>query len=303
MIGSLQRQRPQKDLSLFDYVDIYLSEMVSDTNYQKGKKLTREQYREECINLLTYPHYWILTDVELEKRWSVDHSTINRWRKSARKRLRNDNGQISAARKAKMKELIENRERLLEDRDKNGKRQIRRLHGQEPPIDSMPTDESEGLVPLDKVWSHEDDFTMWLEENIDVLNDVIGLSLSVVGRKQAAGDFIVDLIAKDESRNRVVIENQLKQSDHDHLGKLITYLTVVDAKTAIWIVAKARDEHKRAICWLNESRSASFYLIELEAVQIGDASPVPRLKKILDPSGEGWKADEKEKLCQLEMPL
>ena len=80
-------------------------------------------------------------------------------------------------------------------------------------------------VALREVWPHEAlDFTPWLEENIDELNNVIDLSLSVVEREQSAGDFSVDLVAEDESGNPVIIENQLERSNHDHLGKLITYL-------------------------------------------------------------------------------
>ena len=115
-------------------------------------------------------------------------------------------------------------------------------------------------VDLREVWPHEaQDFTPWLEENIDVLNNAIDLSLSIIEREQAAGDFSVDLVAEDESGNSVIIENQLERSNHDHLGKLITYLTAIDAKAAIWIVKEARPEHISAISWLNESSSASFY--------------------------------------------
>ena len=86
-------------------------------------------------------------------------------------------------------------------------------------------------VSLREVWPHEAlDFTPWLEENIDVLNNAIDLSLSIVEREQAAGDFSVDLVAEDESGDPVIIENQLERSNHDHLGKLITYLTQIGAK-------------------------------------------------------------------------
>ena len=136
-------------------------------------------------------------------------------------------------------------------------------------------------VGLREVWDHEArDFTPWLEENIDVLNDVIGLSLSIVEREQAAGDFSVDLVAEDELENPVIIENQFGQSDHDHLGKLITYLTAIGANAAIWIVEAPRPEHIRAIFRLNESCLASFYLLKLEAVRIGDSSPAPLITLI-----------------------
>ena len=71
------------------------------------------------------------------------------------------------------------------------------------------------------------------------------------------------------------VENQLEKSNHDHLGKIITYLTSIGAKTAIWIVANARPEHVNAINWLNEASSADFYLVKLEAIKIGDSPAAP----------------------------
>ncbi len=151
-------------------------------------------------------------------------------------------------------------------------------------------------VPLKEVWKHEAlEFTKWLEENIDVLNDVLDINLSNVEREQSAGAFSVDLVAEDEDGNLVVIENQLGKSDHDHLGKLITYLTVLEAKTAIWIVMDPRPEHIRAISWLNESSAASFYLLKLEAVRIGDSPPAPLLTLIVGPSEESRKVGTKKK--------
>jgi hypothetical protein len=77
-------------------------------------------------------------------------------------------------------------------------------------------------VPLRDVWKHEaHNLTTWLEENVDVLNDVCGLALVGADREQAAGSFSVDLVAEDESGRTVIVENQLERSNHDHLGKLI----------------------------------------------------------------------------------
>ena len=119
-------------------------------------------------------------------------------------------------------------------------------------------------VGLREVWKHEAlDFTTWLEENIDVVSDIIDIELSNAEREASAGKFSVDLVAEDSSGNLVIIENQLEKSNHDHLGKVITYLTVLEAKIAIWIVSDPRPEHIRAISWLNESSSASFYLLKI----------------------------------------
>ena len=142
-------------------------------------------------------------------------------------------------------------------------------------------------LPLRQVWKHEaQGFTTWLEQNIDVLNNTLDLTLSNAEREQDAGDFSVDVVAEDQSGNTVIIENQLEKSNHDHLGKLVTYTSMLEAKAAIWIVAEPRPEHVRAVSWLNEGTSAAFYLVKVEAVRIGDSAPAPLLTLIVGPSEE-----------------
>lgn len=151
-------------------------------------------------------------------------------------------------------------------------------------------------VPLREVWRHEAlDFTRWLQENIDVLNDFLDRTLAPPEREQAAGSFAVDLLAEDENGDIVVIENQLEKSDHDHLGKLITYLAAFEAKAAIWIVAEARPEHVRAVTWLNQSTAGSFYLFQLEGIRIGNSDPAPLLTRIVGPSAESRAVGQKKK--------
>ena len=142
-------------------------------------------------------------------------------------------------------------------------------------------------VPLRQVWEHEAyDFTQWLQENIDVLNTALELNLVNVDREQASGSFSIDLVAEDEGGGTVIIENQLEKSNHDHLGKLITYLTGMGAKAAIWIVSDPRPEHVAAVAWLNESSSAAFYMVKVEAVRIGDSPAAPLFTLIVGPSEE-----------------
>jgi hypothetical protein len=142
-------------------------------------------------------------------------------------------------------------------------------------------------VPLRQVWPHEAyDFTRWLTENPDVLSEALGITLNNVEYEQAAGNFSVDIRAEDQDGNAVVIENQLEKSNHDHLGKLITYLASFEAKTAVWIVADARPEHTEAINWLNQTGAAAFYLVKVEGVKIGSSEPAPLLTLITGPSQE-----------------
>jgi hypothetical protein len=151
-------------------------------------------------------------------------------------------------------------------------------------------------LPLREVWKHEAlDFTTWLMENIDVLSEALDVSLQDAKKEQAAGDFSVDLVAEDTTGNTVVIENQLEKSNHDHLGKLITYLAALDARIAIWIVSEPRPEHTKAITWLNESQEASFYLIKAEAIRIDNSAPACLFTLITGPSEETREVGEAKK--------
>lgn len=142
-------------------------------------------------------------------------------------------------------------------------------------------------LPLRKIWNHEAlNFTPWLEENIDILGDVIGLKLSVVEREKRTTSFSLDLLAEDSAGNGVVIENQIEKTDHDHLGKVLTYLINLDAKTAIWICSEAHQEHIQVVNWLNEIAPADmfFYLVKVEGIKIGDSLPAPLFSVICAPS-------------------
>ncbi len=142
-------------------------------------------------------------------------------------------------------------------------------------------------VDLREVWEHEAyDFTQWLGDNLDVLSEQLGLELADADTEEPAGDFSVDVVAKDDADRTIVIENQLGRSDHDHLGKLLTYFAMMGAHAAIWIVSEARPEHVSAVSWLNENSDADFYLVQVEAIRIGASPPAPLLRRIVGPSAE-----------------
>lgn len=141
-------------------------------------------------------------------------------------------------------------------------------------------------IEIRMVWNHEaHDFTKWLEENIDVLSDVIGIQMMNVEREKNAGSFSVDLYAEDKSGNSIIIENQLEKSDHDHLGKVMTYLSAFDAKVAIWITPDPRPEHIKVFEWLNTNQTETkFFLLKVEAIKIGDSFPAPLLTAVVQPT-------------------
>ncbi|OPY13846.1 MAG: hypothetical protein A4E69_01464 [Syntrophus sp. PtaB.Bin138] len=104
------------------------------------------------------------------------------------------------------------------------------------------------VVSVRKAFPHEAlHFTKWLEAHIDALSKRLNISLSVEQREQSAGDFSIDLLCEDGDGKPVIIENQLEKTNHDHLGKLLTYLVNRSASTAIWITTEPRQEHQKVI--------------------------------------------------------
>ena len=144
-------------------------------------------------------------------------------------------------------------------------------------------------VPLREIWKHEAyDFTTWLFENCDVLNEQLGLTISPLEMEKSVGSFNVDILAEDSSGRTVIIENQLTRTDHDHLGKLLTYMSNLDAKVAIWVATDPRPEHVAAINFLNENvpQDTQFYLVHLQAFRIGESDPAPLFTIEAGPSEE-----------------
>lgn len=145
-------------------------------------------------------------------------------------------------------------------------------------------------IPLREAWKHEAlNFTNWLAEaeNLQLLGDEIGIGISLIETEASVGRFSVDILAEEENSNRkVVIENQLELTDHDHLGKIITYASGFDAETIIWIVKDVRDEHKQAIDWLNENTNEKvrFFAINIELWKIGDSDFAPKFNIISKPN-------------------
>jgi hypothetical protein len=157
-------------------------------------------------------------------------------------------------------------------------------------------------VGLREIWPNEAvQFTPWLAlpDNISLLGETIGMQLVDVRTEAAVGGFSADIVALNAADNSiVVIENQLEQTDHTHLGQILTYLAGHDAKTVIWIARRIRDEHRAAVEWLNTNTGEAFrfFAIEVELWRIGDSPPAPRFNVVVKPND--WVKAERAQQAQ-----
>jgi hypothetical protein len=145
------------------------------------------------------------------------------------------------------------------------------------------------------------EFTPWLIENMSMLSEKIGIDIINAKKEDEVGDFNVDITAEDENTGeKIIIENQLEATNHDHLGKLITYASGVGANVVIWIAKQFREEHQQALEWLNENNTenVSFFGVKVFALSIDDGLPAVDFEIIVEPNE--WQREIKIKSNELD---
>lgn len=156
-------------------------------------------------------------------------------------------------------------------------------------MSNVSLDRLKRLSPRD-AWSNEaTDFTPWLarDENFEVLAEALHFTdAEVQGTEQSVGTFSADIIAQDRD-GYILIENQLEQTDHTHLGQILTYLAGLDGVLkVVWVSTKVREEHRAAVDWLNAHTpdDFSFFAVELELFQIGTSPLAPHFHVVAKPN-------------------
>ena len=145
-------------------------------------------------------------------------------------------------------------------------------------------------VDIRDIWKNEAiDFTKWLatDENLSMLADEVGIRMHLIKTEAEVGAFSADILAEEENTGRkIVIENQLGQTDHDHFGKLFTYGSGYEAGILIWICKDVREEHRKAIDWLNERTDSTLHIfvLKIEAWKIDGSSPAPKFQIVCSPN-------------------
>lgn len=116
------------------------------------------------------------------------------------------------------------------------------------------------------------------------------MELVLEAAEHPVGGFSLDLSGRDETTGqRVIVENQLAESDHTHLVQILTYAAVTDPTTIVWITTGFRSEHRAALDWLNEraTEETRFFGVEIEVVRIGDSIPAPAFQLVTQPNDWG----------------
>ena len=142
-------------------------------------------------------------------------------------------------------------------------------------------------VAVREIWPDEArELTPFLAKNPDYLSEALGMDLELEGSEVAVGPFAADLLFRERnSGKRVVVENLIGNTDHDHLGKIITYAAGLDARHAVLIAETFRPEHRSALLWLNTNSrdSVGFFGIALRLWRIKDSPPALQLDVVVQP--------------------
>ena len=148
----------------------------------------------------------------------------------------------------------------------------------------------EQVLNLRAIWDVEPRFSDWLasEEGLEVVARDLEVQIENARREVRPGDYPCDIVGNilGDENHVVIIENQFGRTDHDHLGKLMTYAAVNRATTAVWIAEEASDDHRKVIDWLNDNTPPhlNFFLACVRAFRIGDSPVAPQLEVVSRPN-------------------
>ena len=123
----------------------------------------------------------------------------------------------------------------------------------------------------DELW-RSSDFATWLAANLGEVGSLIGVRLTPAPAGAASPGTVV---ATDPDGGQVRVVVELGSSTDETFGLLMRQLVASGAKTAIWVCARAQDEHLTSVTWLNREITGRLHVVVVDAVRIDDSVPAP----------------------------
>ena len=143
-------------------------------------------------------------------------------------------------------------------------------------------------VPLKEGWKNESVLRDWLarESSMERLSEACGLNLSLHSVEYNIGGMRADIVCRNQEEEWCVIEIQINESNHDHIGKALTYASALNAKSVVWITDTFTEKHRAAVDWLNNTTKEDFrfYGVEIELYKIDESRPAPFFKLVSHPN-------------------
>ena len=128
----------------------------------------------------------------------------------------------------------------------------------------MDAEDFEDLREVDPrcIWPNEArDFTPWLAANIERLTKDLPFDLETLQIETEIDGQYADITATVAgSDTRVIIENQLEDSDDDHLVRIQSYAAKHDAQVIIWVAKDFSEQHRQIVNWMNSKTVAGVAL-------------------------------------------
>jgi hypothetical protein len=122
-----------------------------------------------------------------------------------------------------------------------------------------------------ELWRSED-FAAWLVDHLDEVGSLVGVKLTAAPAGAASPGPVV---ATDPEGGQVRVVVELGSRSDETFGLLMRQLVASGAKTAVWVCAKARDEHLTSVEWLNREIKGRLHVVSVDAVRIDDSVPAP----------------------------
>ena len=141
-------------------------------------------------------------------------------------------------------------------------------------------------LDLRSFWGEQlPDLTPWFVQNVDLLGQTLGIDITPMQSEPLIDTGGFNMLGTDALGRPIMIENQVEEADHSHLGELIMHASTLESAVIVWVSPRFDQESRRTLDWLNDRTDSKvdFFGVELGLVRIGRSLPAPVLDVVVQP--------------------